>query len=208
MLNLPHNYAMFNDEYIVPIGHMQFITPVFSNLYTESGELVRMHTRNEFNTNNITVSDYQINESGFIYLKEHRFNDTRNEKFQLNLIKYKLYTIGSSYELCYQLWDLNADRYKKTNDIKFSWYNAKHPIYFPIKEVNFTSANNRFFDSVISDSVFFSFEDRELALSRIDYESRNRLNELNYKNMNDAQLTIFLSNRLIDRAKTLKKINK
>lgn len=203
MLKLPHTHQFFNDGYIVPVGSTQYMSPKFSTLYTEIGEPVVMHTGNEIKEKNISVSDYQINESGFIFLKEHDFNDTRNATFQFNLIQYTLYSIGSAYHLCQNLWDLNADRYKKINETNFYWHRHKNPLYFPIKEVNFLSGNNRYFDSIISDSVFFSFEDRELALSRIDYESRKRLNELNYKNMNQAQLTIFMSNRLIERAKTL-----
>jgi len=76
--------------------------------------------------------------------------------------------------------------------------------YFPIHEVNYYEGMHKII-TVVPDSVFFSFENRELALSLILKSDADKLIKLGYLNFNENQLINFLSKRIINREKLPRK---
>lgn len=72
--------------------------------------------------------------------------------------------------------------------------------YNEIYELNFGHEQLKYrFHSLVPDSVFFNFEDKELALSRVDEFTRNYLIGLDYTHWSSDQTLEYLIKRIQDR---------
>jgi hypothetical protein len=128
----------------------------------------------------------------------------RYEELQINLLKYNV-DYGDAWHY------KNSLRKQKINELKNyphfykdscnRFNNFKY--YKPIFEYNFISKESHRYSikTIVNDSIFFNFENRELALNRIDKKSKDFLLNIGYLKMNDTDLITFMSKRLIEKSK-------
>ncbi len=128
---------------------------------------------------------------------------------QIDLVKYEL----DLYELENIHFHFEAVKnciFKKKPNLKRAYKTTTHDLdtddkyLFPIREVNYEKGKNSIC-SIVDDSVFFSYKDREKALSLIFEEDANNLRYFGYLKWSESQLIDFLSKRMLKKLKTKKK---
>jgi hypothetical protein len=128
----------------------------------------------------------------------------RYEELQINLLKYNV-DYGDAWHY------KNSLRKQKINELKnyphFYKDNSNlfnnFKYYKPIFEYNFISKESHRYSikTIVNDSVFFNFENKEIALNRIDKNSKDFLLNIGYLEMSDTDLITFMSKRLIEKSK-------
>lgn len=128
---------------------------------------------------------------------------------QINLVKYEL----NLYEIenIHLHFDLVKDCIlKKKKNFKRAYktlvVDTDDKYTFPIREVNYEKGKNSIC-SYLDDSIFFSYKDREKALSMIFEEDANNLISIGYLNWSESKLIDFLSKRILKKLKNKKSIN-
>ena len=129
----------------------------------------------------------------------------RYHTIQVNLEQHKidLYKIENTHNH-YEV--LKEIIYLKKPKIKLAYKTNVHDLIdekytFPIREINYTAGKHSIC-SEVDDSVFFTFKDRELALSRIFTEDANNLKHFGYLKWDENKLINFLTKRLIKKTKS------
>mgnify|MGYP001052342579 CR=1 FL=1 len=136
----------------------------------------------------------------------HNFNKESNryEELQINLLKYKV-DYGDAWHYKNSLRKEKIDKLKNYPDFNQDHSNRfnNFKYYKPIFEYNFISKESHRYSikTIVNDSIFFNFENRELALNRIDEKSKDFLLNIGYLKMNDTDLITFMSKRLIEKSK-------
>lgn len=139
----------------------------------------------------------------------HEFLKVKTGVFQYNLKLYQIVLHPERDSIYNEVYRLCSDY--DHNGLNYN-YSSKHYLlneydYFPLYENCFTSGNNTEINNYISDSFLFKIKDRQYLYNRVNWDTKRRLNKINFLKMSDLKYEKFLIKRLDDKSKFVKKYN-
>lgn len=185
------HYIHYDEEQLMDSkGNYQTVTTGYKELkYTPKLEdLSFSEWEWRWNRKGETVS------SGFIKMDDFTFN--------FNLQDYMC--VIPRWESAYQVigwitgWELSNKYPLYMGEYRRRWRcrnEHERADFFPLFEQCFVSGNGSTISNFIPDELFFNFENREMALRNLDFESRQVFKDFDYINATDKQIIKFMNDR-------------
>ena len=135
---------------------------------------------------------------------EHTRQLNKIHNIQIDLVKYSvdLYSVENINKHFEIVWELIKKKKPNLKQVRKTLVNdlEDHKYCFPIREENYSNGNHCVC-SLVDDVKFFSFENRELALTLIFEDDAHKLKSMGYLKWDEHKLIDFMSKRLIKKTK-------